>query len=341
MSAEPFDDIRHLLTLLPHADNEAVARVRSRDADLLKPKGALGRLEEIVEWLAGWQGRVPPIAERAQIAIFAANHGVAARGVSAYPQKVTAEMVAAFQAGHAAVNQLAAHYGAGLKVFDLALELSTPDITAEAALSDKDCAATIAYGMEAVAGRPDVLCLGDMGIGNTTVAATLAMALYGGAPEDWVGRGTGVDDAGLARKARVVAEAVAFHGEALEDPLEALRRVGGREFAALAGAIVAARMERVPVLLDGFAVTAAAAVLHRLDKSALDHCLLGHVAAEPGHRRLAEQLKLKPLLDLGMALGEGTGAVLALGLVNAACALHRGMGTFEEAGVSGPAPPAM
>ncbi len=337
MASSPFDDIRNLFKALPPAHEEVLFKVRNRERTLVKPEGSLGRLEEIVEWLAAWQGKAPPHAAKLQIAIYAANHGVAEKGVSAYPSSVTRQMVETFAAGGGAVNQLALSCGAGLKVFDLALDVPTPDITGAAALSERDCAATMAFGMEAVAQTPDVLCLGDMGIGNTTIAAALACALFGGAPEDWVGRGTGVSEEGLARKTAVVRDAIAFHGQALNDPLEVLRRVGGREFAAIAGAIIAARMARVPVLLDGYAVTAAAAVLYRIDAGALDHCLAAHVSAEPGHRRLLDKIGKRPLLDFDMRLGEASGAALALHVVQAAVSVHRGMATFDEAKVSGPA----
>ncbi|MGF1455047.1 MAG: nicotinate-nucleotide--dimethylbenzimidazole phosphoribosyltransferase [Alphaproteobacteria bacterium] len=336
MAASPFDDIRNLFKALPPAHEEPVYKVRNRDRTLVKPAGSLGRLEEIVEWLAAWQGKAPPQVLKPQIAVYASNHGVAGRGVSAYPQAVTRQMVDTFAAGGGAVNQLALASGAGLKVFDLALDVPTPDISTAAALSERDCAATMAFGMEAVAQSPDILCLGEMGIGNTTVAAALAHALFGGRAEDWVGRGTGVDDQGVARKRAVVEAAIAFHGTALEDPLEALRRVGGREFAAIAGAILAARISRVPVLLDGFPVTAAAAVLYKIDPRALDHCMAAHVSTEPGHRRLLDLLEKPPVLDLEMRLGEGSGAALALNIVQAAVAVHTGMATFEQAKVSGP-----
>ena len=198
----------------------------------------------------------------------------------------------------------------------------------------KGCAATMAFGMEALASGADLLCLGEMGIGNTTVAAAIYHALYGGRPEDWVGRGTGVDDKGLQRKARAVADAVALHREHLGDPLEVLRRLGGREIAAIAGAILAARIQRVPVLLDGFVVCAGAAILQALDPSALDHCMAAHVSAESAHARVLERLGKKPILDLGMRLGEGSGAAMAAGIVRAALACHLGMATFAEAGVA-------
>ncbi len=330
----PFDDIRQLIATMPPADVAAGEIARDRQGQLVKPPGALGRLEEIAIHLATWQGKAMPTADRPMVAVFAATHGVAARGVSPYPGSVTRQMVETFTAGKAAVNQICATFDAGLRVFDLALDLPTPDITQDAALDERACAATIAFGMQAIAGGADVLCLGEMGIGNTTIAAAICHALYGGAPEDWVGAGTGASGEILARKVETVREAIAFHGGALSDPLEVLRRVGGREIAAMVGAILAARHERVPVILDGYVVTAAAAVLHALDPTALDHCLAGHVSAEQAHRRLLGHLKLEPILDLGMRLGEGSGAALAVGVVKAAVACHRGMATFAEAGVS-------
>ena len=330
----PLDDIRAHIAAMPGPDLEAMEKARARDIRLTKPPGALGRLEEIAFWLAAWQGRHPPKAERIDVAVFAANHGVAARGVSAYPPEVTAQMVANFRAGGAAINQICETFGLGLKVHELALQKPTGDISREPAMSEKECAATIAYGFEAVAERPDVLCLGEMGIANTTIASALLCALFGGEPEDWVGPGTGVDEKGVAHKAAVIREALDLHREHLSDPLAILTRLGGREFAAIVGAIIAARHARVPVILDGFMVTAAAAVLHALDPQALDHCIAGHVSAEPAHARALERIGKKPLLSLDMRLGEATGAALAAGIVKAAAATHAGMATFEEAGVS-------
>ncbi|WP_038037108.1 nicotinate-nucleotide--dimethylbenzimidazole phosphoribosyltransferase [Thermopetrobacter sp. TC1] len=331
---QPLDDIRAHIAAMPGPDTEAEQKARARDRYLTKPPGALGRLEEIAFWLSAWQGRHPPSAERIEVAVFAANHGVAARGVSAYPAEVTAQMVANFRAGGAAINQICTAFGLGLKVHELALEKPTADITKAPAMSEKECAATIAYGFQAVEDQPDVLCLGEMGIANTTIASALLAALYGGPVRDWVGPGTGVDEAGIARKVAVIEEALALHGPHLDDPLEILRRLGGREFAAILGAIIAARHARVPVILDGFMVTAAAAILHALDPAAIDHCIAGHVSAEPAHARALEKIGKRPLLDLDMRLGEGTGAGLAAAIIRAAAATHGGMATFAEAGVS-------
>jgi nicotinate-nucleotide--dimethylbenzimidazole phosphoribosyltransferase len=329
----PFDDFRALLVKMPAADDDAVAKVRARDRTLTKPAGSLGRLEDIVEWLAAWQGRAPPSVNRALVAVFAGNHGVASRGVSAYPPAVTKQMVANFAAGGAAINQICAVYDLSLKVYDLALDMPTGDIVTAAALQEAECAATMAYGMEAIAGV-DLLCLGELGIGNTTVAAAMCAALFGGDVDEWVGPGTGLDEEGVRRKRDVIAGALAQHGGHLRDPLEVLRRLGGREIAAMAGAILAARINRVPVILDGFVTCAAAAVLYAIDKTALDHCLFGHVSAERGHRLALQRMDKRPLLDLGMRLGEGTGAALAAGIVKTAARIHAGMATFADAGVS-------
>jgi nicotinate-nucleotide--dimethylbenzimidazole phosphoribosyltransferase len=334
MTSRPFDDIRALLKAMPGPDEKAGAAARARDAELTKPAGSLGGLEGIAEFLASWQGGRPHV-DAPLVAVFAGNHGVVAQGVSPFPPSVTEAMVANFRSGGAAINQICKTFDISLKVYELALEQPTGDITKEAALDERAAAATIAFGMEALASKPDLLCLGEMGIGNTTAAAAIYHALYGGKAEDWVGRGTGVDDAGLKRKADAVRAAVALHRDHLGDPLEVLRRLGGREIAAIAGAILAARIQRTPVLLDGFVVSSAAAVLHALDGAALDHCLAGHVSAEQAHAEALRRLHKTPLLSLGMRLGEGTGAALAVGIVKAAVACHNGMATFAEAGVAG------
>ncbi len=331
----PFDDIRALLKKMPGPDEAAIAAAREREGQLTKPAGSLGRLEEISAFMAGWQSSARPHVDHPLVAVFAGNHGVVAQGVSPFPQSVTQAMVANFTSGGAAINQLCKTFDLSLKVYELALEKPTGDITREPAMDERTCAGTIAFGMEALAPEPDLLVVGEMGIGNTTAAAAICCALYGGAPEDWVGRGTGVDDAGLKRKAEAVRAAVARHKAHLSDPLEVLARLGGREIAAMAGAILAARLRRTPVLLDGFVVSSAAAVMQALDKTALDHCLAGHVSAERAHGEALKRLGKAPLLDLGMRLGEGSGAALAVAIVKAAVACHNGMATFAEAGVAG------
>jgi nicotinate-nucleotide--dimethylbenzimidazole phosphoribosyltransferase len=327
-------DFEERLKRLPQPDEASAAAAAARQARLTKPPGSLGRLEGLAEWLSAWQGRHPPRLERVRIAVFAGNHGVAALGVSAYPPAVTAQMVANFRAGGAAINQLARAMGAELVVVPLELDHPTADFTRAPALSEADLGAALDAGGAAVEAGVDLLCVGEMGIANTTVAAALAAALFGGSGSHWVGRGTGVDDAGLRRKTRAIDAALAFHRGSMPDPLQALRRVGGRELAAIAGAVLRAREMRVPVVLDGFVATAAAAVLARAQSGALAHCLAGHRSAEAGHARLLDRLALKPLLDLGMRLGEASGAAVAIAILRAAVATHVGMATFEEAGVS-------
>ncbi|MBO6758886.1 MAG: nicotinate-nucleotide--dimethylbenzimidazole phosphoribosyltransferase [Roseibium sp.] len=333
-TAMPFTDIRNLAKAMPGPDEEARAAVKARDTQLTKPAGSLGKIEDLADWFAAWSGKSSPKITRPLVAVFATNHGVADEGVSAFPSAVTRQMVENFAAGGAAINQICRTYDIGLKVFDLAVDMPTPSITREDALDEPNCAATMAYGMEALAGGIDLICLGEMGIGNTTVAAAVYHGLFGGSAGDWVGRGTGVDDAGLKRKEDAVRAAVArLNGEA--DPLEVLRRVGGREIAAMAGLIIAARLQRVPVIVDGFVTTAAAAVVHKMNPSGLDHCLFSHVSAEAAHRRALEHMDQTALFDFGMRLGEGTGAALAAGIVKAAAETHTGMATFADAGVAG------
>jgi len=332
-----FNEMRQLLRELPGPDREAAAAAAAREAQLTKPPGALGRLEEIPQWLAAWQGKYPPSLNHPRTAVFAANHGIARRGVSAYPPEVTAQMVQNFIAGGAAVNQLCRAVDADLRVYEMALDHPTADFSEGPALAEDECAKAMAYGMMAVEPGTDILALGEMGIGNTTAAAALCAALFGGGGADWAGPGTGVAGPALAAKIEIIDAALALHRPELGDGFEALRRVGGLELAAIAGAIMAARLARVPVLLDGFVCTAAASVLFALDETALDHCLVAHCSAEPGHRRLLARIGKAPLFDFGMRLGEGSGATLAIGIARAALACHTGMASFAEAGVSGQA----
>lgn len=332
--AVTFEEIRALVRNLPGPDLDAGTAALQRERQLTKPAGALGRLEELAQWVATWQGQHPPDIRRPRVAVFAGNHGVAARGVSAYPSDVTAQMVANFQNGGAAVNQLCEAADADLRVYELDLENPTADFTQGPAMGEEECCRTMAYGMMAVEMGIQLIALGEMGIGNSTSAAALCLALFGGEAADWTGRGTGVDDEGLARKIAAVEAGVAANPQAKDDPFEALRRLGGYELAAIAGAILAARVARVPVLLDGFACTAAAAVLFKADRRALDHCVVAHRSVEPGHTRLLQEIGKEPLLDLGMRLGEGSGATLAINIVKSAVACHSGMATFADAGVS-------
>lgn len=319
---------------LPQADAAARSAAIARQSDLTKPPGSLGRLEDIAVFMAGWQGNPLPRLDRGSAVVFAANHGIVARGVSAFPASVTAQMVANFEHGGAAINALSRAAGLDLKIVPLDLDQPTADFTEAPAMSEDECLAAINAGAAAVADNPDLVVLGEMGIGNSTTAAVLCLASFGGSAGDWVGPGTGVDGEGIARKIAVVEAGLALHRESLTTPFDTLRRLGGRELAAIAGAVVAARLSGVPVMLDGFICCAAVAPLAAACPDILAHCLAGHVSAEPGHRRLLERMGLDPLLSLGMRLGEGSGAATATLLVRAALAAHAEMATFAEAGVS-------
>jgi nicotinate-nucleotide--dimethylbenzimidazole phosphoribosyltransferase len=328
------DFLPELLRSLPGPDEAAADAVAQRQARLTKPAGSLGQLEEAVAWLARWQRREMPRLDQVDVVIFAGNHGVTAQGVSPFPAGVTAQMVANFQGGGAAINQIAKSVGASLTVLPIALDQPTADFTESPAMTAAEFRAAIAAGWDAVVPGTDLLCLGEMGIGNTTAAAALSAALFGGGGGTWAGRGTGLDAAGVARKAAVVDRALARHAEALGDPWEIARRLGGRETAAILGAVLAARRHSIPVLLDGFVCSAAAAPALKLMEGGLDHIMIGHVSAESGHKRLVRELGRPSLLDLDMRLGEGSGAALAVGLLRAAVACHAGMATFGEAGVA-------
>lgn len=327
------NSFRDALTGAPGPDMDAGQAAQERNGQLTKPPGALGRLEDLAIWYAGWRGDARPQISAPQVIVFAGNHGVTAQGVSAFPPEVTVQMVMNFEHGGAAINQLAKAAGAKMDVHALDLDQPTADFTQGPAMSDAELLAALRTGWQAVDPQSDLLVVGEMGIGNTTPAAAIANALFGGEAAAWTGRGTGVDDAGLANKTRVVAEGVAMHGQS-GDGLEVLRRLGGREIAAMAGAIAAARVLRIPVILDGFICTSAAACLAQVSPSALDHTVAGHQSAEGAHGKVLAQLGKEPLLSLGLRLGEGSGGALAINILKSAIACHSGMATFAEAGVS-------
>ncbi|MEE3361492.1 MAG: nicotinate-nucleotide--dimethylbenzimidazole phosphoribosyltransferase [Pseudomonadota bacterium] len=321
-----------LAETLPAADAGAINAATERQNSLTKPMGALGRLEELAIFMAGWHETDRPSINRAQAVVFAGNHGVCAQGVNPFPQEVTAQMVANFEHGGAAINQLCRANGADLSVIAIDLETPTNDITQGAAMTEAETLDAMRRGAEAVDGDASVLVLGEMGIGNSTIAAALAMAAFGGDAKDWVGRGTGSDDAGVNRKVDAITRACAANADA--SGLALLSAVGGREQAAICGAVLQARALRIPVILDGFICTAATAPLFAADPRFLDHCVVGHVSREPGHARLLDALNKQPVLSLDMALGEGSGAAVALGILRSALECHNGMATFAEAGVS-------
>ncbi len=323
---------RAALAAAPAPDATAFAGAQERNGQLTKPPGALGRLEDLAIWYAGWRGTPQPVINAPQVIVFAGNHGVCAQGVSAFPPEVTVQMVANFQHGGAAINQLSKAFGAKMDVHALDLDRPTADFTVAPAMTEAEVVSALKTGWDAVDPDADLLVTGEMGIGNTTSAAAVAAACLGGDAAAWTGRGTGVDDAGLARKTDVVARGLALHD--VSDPLEALRCLGGRELAAMAGAIASARAHRIPVILDGFICSAAACALEKAEPGALDHAVAGHLSAEGAHQRLLDGIGKEPLLQLGLRLGEGSGAALAIGVLKGAVACHSGMATFAEAGVA-------
>jgi nicotinate-nucleotide--dimethylbenzimidazole phosphoribosyltransferase len=335
MRLTALSDIPTLANHLPRADAAAADAARARQNSLTKPPGSLGRLEELAEFMAAWRGTERPEITHAQALVFAGNHGICAQGVNPYPQEVTAQMVSNFEHGGAAINQLCRANGAELKVIALELDRPTADFTEAPAMSEAECLDALNRGVAAVDANADVLILGEMGIGNSTVAAALAAALFGGEVADWVGPGTGSDPAGIVRKVDAITRGLARHAALAGNAPAILAALGGREQAAICGAVLAARAARIPVILDGFICTAAAAALYGADPRLLDHCLVGHASAEPGHRKLLAAIEKRPVLEFDMRLGEGSGAALALGIVRSALACHNGMATFGEAGVSG------
>jgi nicotinate-nucleotide--dimethylbenzimidazole phosphoribosyltransferase len=335
MQFDSLDDIRAFCRELPPGNARAAEVAASRQDALTKPPGSLGRLEQLAIWLAHWQGGEVPKLKRVTVAVFAGNHGVALRGVSAYPQAVTEQMVANFANGGAAINQIARLADAELCVVPIQLDRPTRDFTVAPAMDTDQFLEAVNLGYRTIPPETDLLAVGEMGIANTTVAAALCAALLGGGSGRWAGRGTGVDDAGLSRKQVAIEAALELHRAKSGDPLGIAAALGGRELAAITGAVLAARRHQIPVLLDGFVATAATVPLARLNPGILDHCRAGHVSAESGHRALLRELDLDPLLDLNMRLGEASGAAVAILLLRAALACHGGMATFSEAGVSG------
>ncbi|MCP1259138.1 nicotinate-nucleotide--dimethylbenzimidazole phosphoribosyltransferase [Acetobacter lambici] len=321
---------------LPPANTQVQHTIAQREAELTKPPGSLGQLEEMTRWLGGWQHRTAPRLEHVQVLIFAGNHGVMAHRVSPWPVDVTAQMVRNFEHGGAAINQIARMAQAELAVVPVHNLTPTADFTTAPAMSEQDFLAAVQVGFNAVPQTCDLLCLGEMGIGNTTTASALCAALTGQSGTDWAGQGTGLDTAGTAHKARVIDTALAYHAAHLDNPLEVARRLGGYELAATLGATLAARLMHIPVILDGFVCTAAVAPLAHLHPNALDHTALSHCPTETGHTaRLAQHLRMRPILSgLGLRLGEGSGAALAIPILRAAVACHTGMATFAQAAVS-------
>lgn len=334
-------------------DLQAREEAITRQGNLTKPPGALGRLEDIAIQLAALQRREKPAVDRVWISVFAADHGIAAAGISAFPQAVTAQMIANMATGGAAISVLARRIGAAIELIDLGtvapvaphpairnvrIAPSTANLAEKPAMSSGQLARALAEGAAAVArARADgaeLFIAGEMGIGNTTAATALAAGLLGCPATDLVGPGTGLDQAGVVRKQALIDAALTRHADQLSDPAAALACLGGFEIAAMAGAYIACAQQGVPMLVDGFISSAAALVACRLCSGAADWMLLSHASAEPGHRAMIDGIGLRPLLDLGMRLGEGSGAAAAVPLLRLACQLHAEMATFGEAGVA-------
>lgn len=330
MTVSPFDDFRALLTNLPSADAFSITLAKKRQNKLTNSQGALGKLGDIAVWYAGWRGTEKPMVKRPLVAIFSGNHGVTEENITPFPQSMTQKMVQNFATGGAAINQICIAYDLGLKIFDLALEYPTMNITKDAAMDERSAAATMAFGMESIAGGTDLLCIGEMGIGNSTIASALCLALFGGDVEEWTESAMGSDKEFYQRKIATLKTAISLHKDHFHDPFEIMRRLGGREIAAMVGAILAARMEKIPVILDGFVATAAAAIVYKMHPRALDHTLVGHVSSEVVHHKLLKIIGKEPLLDLKMRLGEGAGAAMAAGIVKAAVLTHTQMAFFEK-----------
>ena len=333
ISLSNFQSLDAFYSDMPEADSAAIAAAEAHQSQLTKPPGALGKLEDLALFMAGWQQTAHPKIDKAQALIFAGNHGICAQGVNPFPQDVTTQMVANFKAGGAAMNQLCGVSGAELSVIALDLETPTGDFSKGPALDETALFAAMQQGADAIDTSADIILLGEMGIGNSTVSAALAASLFGGDVMGWVGAGTGSNDAGMKHKAAIIETAIALHG--MQDGLSALLAFGGREQAAICGAILAARAAQIPVMLDGFICTAAAAPLYKQYPKALDHCLVAHMSVEPGHKKLLAEMQKEALLDLHMRLGEGTGAALALSILKGAIACHNDMATFSSAGIAG------
>ncbi|MBL4893351.1 MAG: nicotinate-nucleotide--dimethylbenzimidazole phosphoribosyltransferase [Emcibacter sp.] len=328
------EEFHSALSNLSTADQSSLEYARDRQNSLTKPQGSLGKLEELSIFMAGWQARQKPSLNKVTCLVFAGNHGITRQGISAYPPEVTHQMVQNFETGGAAINQLCALAQADLKVIALDLDKPTNDFSEEPALSEDDLCQALQTGANAVPVDADCILLGEMGIGNSTSAAALSHALFGGDAEQWVGRGTGLDPDKMAHKTQIVANAVRHHQQDIRDSFDLLRCLGGRELAAISGAVLAARHHRIPVLLDGFISTAAAATLTKTAPDILDHCQLSHLSVEPGHHHLAKALGKDPILHLNMRLGEASGAAVALMILRASLVTYNGMASFEEAQVS-------
>jgi nicotinate-nucleotide--dimethylbenzimidazole phosphoribosyltransferase len=315
----PLADVRDLILKPAATDAESGRKVREALLGMGK-EGDFGRLGEAAEWLARWQKRFPPRIEKPTLAIFAGSHGILDSGVSLSSDKDTRAHIDALKSGRAPLSAIATQAGATVRVFELALDRPTPSIAKEAAMTERECAATIAYGFEAVEDQPDLLAIAVSGAGVGTAAAAVACALYGGSPDYWVRPSAQTPPSLSVKRSELVSAALKLHRGHLSDPLEALRCLGGRELAACVGAIVAARHQGIPVVLDGFATTIAAGVVHAVSPQAVSHCLASHITQRPAHEAALERVGLAPLLQLQFQTGGGLGSATAIGVLKTACA---------------------
>ncbi|CAI3922167.1 NaMN:DMB phosphoribosyltransferase (CobT) (PDB:1D0S) [Commensalibacter communis] len=333
---ETLDQFRQACLDLSSQDDVSEQATYEKQKTLLKPPGSLGELENLVGWLAAWQNKPNPTLDRVCMMIFAGNHGVTAENVTPYPASITELMVAQINQGGAAINQLVKNANAELRVIPVNNLEPTANITQAPAMTEKQFLQAVEAGYNAVTPNIDLLCLGEVGIGNTTIAAALSAALFGGDGSQWVSKGTSTAAEHTINKQKAVDKALALHESFLHDPLETCRRLGGYEHAALLGAVLAARHLNIPVLLDGFVCTAAIAALQKLNPVGLDHTKISHLSAEKGHLLLAGNLGLYPLIAFNMRLGEGTGAATVVPLLKGALACYTGMNSYQDAGLPSP-----
>ena len=321
-------------TEIPQFNYPAFNKAKDLQNQLTKPVGSLGRLEEFATWMAGWQNKIKPTITNAHCLIFAGNHGVADKGVSAYPSEVTAQMVENFKNGGAAINQLCDLADIRLSVIPIDLENPTKDFSEELAMRKSEVISAMQLGFQSVPSGCDLLVLGEMGISNTTSATAISCAIYDETVESMTGLGTGLNRKQLSKKISIIKSAIQLHGRKFTNAVELLSCYGGRETSALVGSIIAARLKSIPVLLDGFVCTAAAASLTLYSKKILDHCLISHLSTEPGHEKILSKLNKEPILDLKMRLGEASGAAVSTLILRSALATHNGMSTFTKAKVT-------
>ena len=319
---------------LKQFDKNYANLAKNHQNSLTKPKGSLGKLEKYAIWMAGWQKKKKPTMNNFQCLVFVGNHGIAKKNVSAYPSEVTKQMVKNFKNGGAAINQLCDLSNIALSVIPINLDKPTKDFSEEKAMNLSETLSAMQLGYNSVPKKCDLLILGEMGISNTTSATAISCALFNTPVKKWTGLGTGISAKTLKNKISIIKKGLKLHGKKFDSVIEILSCYGGREMAAIAGSVIAARVRGIPILLDGFVSTASAATLTIFDKNFLEHCLISHLSSEPGHKGIILKLKKEPILDLNMKLGEASGGAVAALIIKAALVTHNKMATFSQAGVS-------